>query len=57
MGVRRDTPAGEVVAGTKLANLRELVEKRALEKGIVINEIRFREIRFQWVQVRQVAQA
>lgn len=48
MRVRRDIPAGEVVAGTKLANLRELVEKRALEKGIVINEIRFREVGFQW---------
>lgn len=47
MRIRRDIPANEVVDGTRKANLRELVEKRALEKNIKINEIRFREVGLQ----------
>jgi len=47
MRIRRDIPADEVVAGTKYSNLRELVEKRCLEKGIRIMEIRFREVGLQ----------
>ncbi|MEM0027304.1 MAG: tRNA uridine(34) 5-carboxymethylaminomethyl modification radical SAM/GNAT enzyme Elp3 [Ignisphaera sp.] len=44
MRIQRDIPAPLIVAGPKKANLRELVEKRALEKDIKINEIRFREV-------------
>jgi elongator complex protein 3 len=33
-----------IIAGPRKSNLRELVERRALEKGIKINEIRFREV-------------
>ncbi len=44
MRIQRDIPAQLIVAGPRKANLRELVEKRALEKGIKINEIRFREV-------------
>ncbi len=44
MRIRRDIPAQEVIAGTKKANLREYVEKRCMEKGIPIREIRFREV-------------
>ncbi len=47
MRIRRDIPAQEVVAGTKKANLREYVERRCLEKGIRIREIRFREVGLQ----------
>ncbi len=43
MRIRRDIPADEVVAGTRKANLRELVEKRCREKGVRIREIRYRE--------------
>jgi len=48
MRVRRDIPAYEVAAGTRRSNLREYVEKRCLEKSIVINEIRFREVGLQY---------
>ncbi|MET1159724.1 MAG: elongator complex protein 3 [Thermoprotei archaeon] len=47
MRIRRDIPADEVVAGTKKSNLREYVEKRCIEKGIKIREIRFREVGLQ----------
>jgi len=47
MRIRRDIPAQEVVAGTKKSNLREYVEKRCIEKGIKIEEIRFREVGLQ----------
>ncbi|WP_198011705.1 elongator complex protein 3 [Desulfurococcus amylolyticus] len=43
MRIRRDIPADEVAAGTRYANLREMIEKSAIEKGIEIQEIRFRE--------------
>ncbi|MEM4789009.1 MAG: tRNA uridine(34) 5-carboxymethylaminomethyl modification radical SAM/GNAT enzyme Elp3 [Ignisphaera sp.] len=42
--IQRDIPAQLIIAGPKKANLRELVEKRTLEMGIEINEIRFREV-------------
>jgi len=54
MRIRRDIPADEVVAGTRLANLRELVEKRALEKNIDIQEIRFREVGLQMYKYGRV---
>ncbi len=44
MRIRRDIPAQEVAAGTKKANLREYVEKKCIEEGIPIREIRFREV-------------
>ncbi len=43
MRIQRDVPAQFIIAGPRMGNLRQLVEKRALEKGIKINEIRFRE--------------
>jgi len=42
--IQRDIPAHLIIAGPKRGNLRELVEKRALEKGIKINDLRFREV-------------
>ena len=42
--IQRDIPSYLISAGPKKSNLRELVEKRALEKGIMINDIRFREV-------------
>ncbi|MEM1675171.1 MAG: tRNA uridine(34) 5-carboxymethylaminomethyl modification radical SAM/GNAT enzyme Elp3 [Desulfurococcaceae archaeon] len=48
MRIRRDIPAHEVIAGTRFSNLRELVEKRCIEKNILINEIRFREVGLQY---------
>lgn len=44
MRIQRDIPAPLIVAGPRKANLRELVEGRAIKKGIRINEIRFREV-------------
>jgi elongator complex protein 3 len=44
MRIQRDIPAPLIIAGPKKANLRELIEKKAIEKGIKINEIRFREV-------------
>ncbi len=44
MRIQRDLPAQYIEAGPKKGNLRELVELRALSKGIKINEIRFREV-------------
>lgn len=44
MRIQRDLPAKYIEAGPKKGNLRELVEARALSKGIKINEIRFREV-------------
>ncbi len=49
MRIQRDIPAELIVAGPKKANLRELVERRAIEKGIIINEIRFREVGRQYL--------
>jgi len=44
MRIQRDLPVQYIEAGPKKGNLRELVELRALSKGIKINEIRFREV-------------
>ena len=44
MRIQRDIPAPLIVAGPRKANLRELVEKRVIEKGLTVNEIRFREV-------------
>ncbi|MEM0362233.1 MAG: tRNA uridine(34) 5-carboxymethylaminomethyl modification radical SAM/GNAT enzyme Elp3 [Sulfolobaceae archaeon] len=48
MRIQRDIPANIILDGNKKGNLRELVEKRALEKGIKINEIRSREVGMVW---------
>jgi elongator complex protein 3 len=42
--VQRDVPANQIIAGPKKSNLRELVEIKAIEKGITINDIRYREV-------------
>ena len=44
MNMQRDIPADLIAAGPRRTNLRQLAEKRALEKGIEIKEIRFREV-------------
>ncbi len=41
----RDIPAEEILAGSKLANLRQLTETRMHEKGITRHDISAREIR------------
>ncbi|ACP48292.1 histone acetyltransferase, ELP3 family [Sulfolobus islandicus Y.N.15.51] len=48
MRIQRDIPANVILDGNKKGNLRELVEKKVLEKGIKINEIRFREVGMMW---------
>ncbi|RLG84454.1 MAG: tRNA uridine(34) 5-carboxymethylaminomethyl modification radical SAM/GNAT enzyme Elp3, partial [Thermoprotei archaeon] len=42
--IQRDIPAQLIAAGPRKGNLRELVERRALEKGIEIRELRYREV-------------
>jgi elongator complex protein 3 len=49
MRVQRDIPANIILDGNKKGNLRELVEKRAKEKGIEIKEIRSREVGIRWL--------
>ena len=49
MRIQRDIPANVILDGNKKGNLRELVEKRAKEKGIKINEIRYREVGIRWL--------
>ncbi len=44
MRIQRDIPAGKIESGVKKSNLRELVEAKIREKGIVPNEIRYREV-------------
>ena len=44
MRIQRDVPAQYIEAGPKKGNLREYVERKALEKGIRIREIRYREV-------------
>lgn len=44
----RDIPASEILAGSKLANLRQLTEIRMKEKWIKRHDISAREIRAKW---------
>ncbi|MCS7099432.1 MAG: tRNA uridine(34) 5-carboxymethylaminomethyl modification radical SAM/GNAT enzyme Elp3 [Sulfolobales archaeon] len=44
MRIQRDIPVQYIEAGPRKGNLRELVELRAIDKGIDIREIRFREV-------------
>jgi elongator complex protein 3 len=44
MRIQRDIPAGRIQSGVKKSNLRELVEERLREKGILAREMRSREI-------------
>lgn len=48
MRIQRDIPADIIIDGNKKGNLRELAEKRAIEKGIEIKEIRYREAGMAW---------
>jgi elongator complex protein 3 len=45
MRIQRDIPAGRIGSGVRKSNLRELVEQRIREKGIIPKEIRYREVR------------
>jgi elongator complex protein 3 len=49
MRIHRDIPADVILAGNKKGNLRELVEQRVEQKGIKINEIRYREVGYMWL--------
>ena len=42
----RDIPATEILEWSKLANLRQIVEKKLVERGIKMVDIRHREIKF-----------
>jgi len=42
--VQRDIPSNKIVAGIKSSNLRELVERECKKDGIIIQEIRYREV-------------
>jgi len=44
MRIQRDIPAQKIHSGVMSSNLRELVEQKVREKGIVPSEIRYREI-------------
>ncbi len=53
--VIRDISAGDIVAGNRTANLREVVERRLASRGHRLDEIRSREIRDQPVDATRVA--
>jgi elongator complex protein 3 len=44
MRIQRDIPATNIAEGVKKSNLRELVERKFREKGIIPKEIRYREV-------------
>ncbi len=44
MRIQRDVPSQLIIAGPKKGNLRQLVERRVIEKKIPCREIRFREV-------------
>ncbi len=44
MRIQRDIPAGRIESGVKNSNLRELVEAKIRQKGIIPREIRYREV-------------
>jgi len=44
MRIQRDIPANKIESGVQKSNLREMVESKLREKGIVPNEIRYREV-------------
>jgi elongator complex protein 3 len=44
MRIQRDIPANRIERGVKKSNLRELVESKIREKGIIPREIRYREV-------------
>lgn len=44
MRIQRDIPANLIFSGVRKSNLRELVHKRIMEKGIEPREIRWREV-------------
>jgi elongator complex protein 3 len=41
----RDIPANRILGGCKISNLRQIVDKEMLKKGIISNDIRAREIK------------
>ncbi|MBU0532495.1 tRNA uridine(34) 5-carboxymethylaminomethyl modification radical SAM/GNAT enzyme Elp3 [Candidatus Micrarchaeota archaeon] len=45
MRIQRDIPAGRINSGVRKSNLRELVEAKLREKGIIPQEIRYREVK------------
>ena len=47
MRIQRDIPANKIEEGVKKSNLREIVEAKIKEKGIVPQEIRYREVGLQ----------
>ncbi|EZQ12028.1 MULTISPECIES: tRNA uridine(34) 5-carboxymethylaminomethyl modification radical SAM/GNAT enzyme Elp3 [Acidianus] len=48
MRIQRDIPSTIILDGNRKGNLREIVERRLIEKGIKNNEIRFREVGMAW---------
>ncbi|MDD5340264.1 MAG: tRNA uridine(34) 5-carboxymethylaminomethyl modification radical SAM/GNAT enzyme Elp3 [Candidatus ainarchaeum sp.] len=52
MRIQRDIPAARIRSGVKKSNLRELVDAKLREKGIIASEIRSREIGLQGGQGR-----
>lgn len=52
MRIQRDIPADRIARGVKKGNLRELVEAKLREKGIVPQEIRCREVGLRRAQFR-----
>lgn len=53
MRIQRDIPATKIDFGVKKSNLRELVEAKLREKGIIPNEIRYREVGLQKKPIAQ----
>lgn len=43
--IMRDVPAGRIIAGTKLSNLREIIQKKMKERNLICHCLRCREIR------------
>src|SRR5690606_26429136 len=43
--VARDIPSTDIEAGTKVSNVRQILESRMIKEGVRIKEIRYREIK------------
>ena len=50
----RDFSASDIVSGNKTSNLRQLVEEKLIKQGTKIQEIRFREIRRQKINLKNL---
>ncbi|MEI6886975.1 MAG: tRNA uridine(34) 5-carboxymethylaminomethyl modification radical SAM/GNAT enzyme Elp3 [bacterium] len=50
----RDIPSDDIVEGNKNTNLREVIEKKVLDAGHKLNDIRYREIKVRSVEEKEL---